>query len=296
MMDRLTSMAVFVKTADTGSFAAAALAFDISAQMAGRHVAELEARIGGQLLNRTTRRQNLTEIGLAFYERCKQLLADVEEAQAVASNLSTTPRGRLRLTAPVTFGLFGLAPLVAPYLLDRPEVKIDLILTDRYVDLIGEGFDAAIRLGPLVDSSLVARALVPYQLVACAAPAYLGRHGTPSDPSELAGQECLSFAYSAAPPASEWHFVHGGRSSAVPIRSRFRTNDTRALITAARDGLGIMMAPEIAVRDDLARGALVRVLEAFAVPARPMHIVFPSGRVTLKLRQFVDQVLADYGG
>jgi DNA-binding transcriptional LysR family regulator len=194
MMDRLTSMAVFVKTADTGSFAAAALAFDISAQMAGRHVAELEARIGGQLLNRTTLRQNLTEIGSEFYRRCKQLLVDAEEAEAVASKLSTTPRGRLRVTARVTFGLFGLAPLVAPYLLHRPEVEIDLTLTDRYVDLIGEGFDAAIRLGPLVDSSLVARPLVPYRLVACAAPAYLGRHGTPSAPSELAGQECLSFA------------------------------------------------------------------------------------------------------
>src|ERR1700754_5233629 len=117
MMDRLTSMAVFVKTVDTGSFAAAALAFNISAQMAGRHVAELEARVGGQLLNRTTRRQKLTEIGQAFYERCKQLLADAEEAEAIVSQLSKTPRGRLRLTAPVTFGLFGLAPLVAPYLL-----------------------------------------------------------------------------------------------------------------------------------------------------------------------------------
>jgi len=296
MMDRLTSMAVFVKTADTGSFTAAALAFDISAQMAGRHVAELEARIGGRLLNRTTRRQNLTEIGVVFYERCKQLLADAEEAEAVASDLLTTPRGRLRLTAPVTFGLFGLAPLVTPYLLDRPVVEIDLTLTDRYVDLIGEGFDAAVRLGPLVDSSLVARALVPYRLVACTARTYLERHGTPSEPADLAHHESLSFTYSASPPASEWHFMIGGQPRAVPIRSRFRVNDTRALITAAKDGLGIMMAPEIAVRDDLANGNLVRVLDAFEVPARPMHIVFPSGRMTLKLRHFVDQVLAAYGG
>jgi len=296
MMDRLTGMAVFVKTADTGSFAAAALEFNISAQMAGRHVAELETRIGARLLNRTTRRQSLTEIGAVFYERCRQLLADAEEAEAVASTLSTTPRGRLRVTAPVTFGLFGVTPLVTPYLLDRPEVEIDLTLTDRYVDLIGEGFDAAIRLGPLVDSSLVARALVPYRLVACAARAYLERHGMPSAPADLAHHECLGFAYSASPPASEWHFMDGGQPRSVSIRSRFRANDTRALISAAKDGLGIMMAPEIAVCDELASGALVRVLDAFDGPARPMHIVFPSARMTLKLRHFVDHVLVAYGG
>ncbi|GAB7542475.1 LysR substrate-binding domain-containing protein [Cupriavidus sp. 8B] len=296
MMDRLTSMAVFVKTADTGSFAAAALAFGISSQMAGKHVNYLEERVGASLLNRTTRRQSLTEIGKIFYERCKTLLADAEAAESVAQELSASPRGKLRITAPVTFGAFSLVPVVTRYLRTHPDVQVDLTLTDRFVDLIDEGFEAAIRLGSLPDSSLIARPLMPYRLLPCASPAYLAEHGAPQTPQALSGHECLGFAYSSQPPASEWHFAgKDGKPLTVPVRSRFQANDIKALIAAALDGFGIILGPEVAVKGALASGQLVRILAEYEAPSRPMHVVFAASRVTPKLRSFIDHVVAEFG-
>ncbi|WP_341312110.1 LysR family transcriptional regulator [Paraburkholderia sp. IMGN_8] len=294
-MDRLTSMAVFVKTADSGSFAAAALAFGISSQMAGKHVSTLEERVGARLLNRTTRRQSLTEIGQIFYERCKALLADVEAAESVAQDLSSSPRGRLRITAPVTFGACCLAPLITRYLKANPEVRVELSLTDRFVDLIDEGYEAAIRLGALPDSSLIARPLMPYRLVACAAPAYLAECGVPQTPQALADHECLSFVYTALPVDTEWRFSDAHGEQAVPISGRFQANDMKALQAAALNGGGVILGPEVAVKDDLAAGRLVRVLADYEAPARPMHLVFPASRATPKLRAFIDQVVAEFG-
>jgi DNA-binding transcriptional LysR family regulator len=295
MMDRLTSMAVFVKTADSGSFAAAALAFGISSQMAGKHVSTLEERVGARLLNRTTRRQSLTEIGQIFYERCKALLADAEAAESVAQDLSSSPRGRLRITAPVTFGACCLAPLITRYLQANPEVRVELSLTDRFVDLIDEGYEAAIRLGSLSDSSLIARPLMPYRLVVCAAPRYLAERGVPQTPQELADHECLSFVYTAQPVDTEWRFSDARGEQAVPISGRFQANDMKALQAAALNGGGVILGPEVAVKDDLAAGRLVRVLADYEAPARPMHLVFPASRATPKLRAFIDQVVAEFG-
>jgi DNA-binding transcriptional LysR family regulator len=295
MVDRLTSMAVFVKTVECGSFAAAATALGMTPQMAGRHVAELEARIGTRLLNRTTRRQRLTEAGEAFYERCRALLAEAEAAEAQARSLSSTPRGRLRVTAPVTFGAFALPALIARFLARYPEVQLDLTLTDRFVDLVDEGFDAAFRLGALHDSTLVARPLAPYRLVVCAAPSYVAAAGAPASPRELIEHECLGFAYASAPPASGWAFVEDGETYLAPITPRFRANDMKALIAATLEGFGIALAPETAVRDALRDGTLVPLLTDFEVAARPMHIVLASSPTTLKLRYFVDEVVAAFG-
>lgn len=297
MMDRLTSMAVFVKTVECGSFAGAGNALGMTAQMAGHHVAELEARIGTRLLNRTTRRQSLTEAGHAFHERCRSLLVDAEAAESQARSLSATPRGRLRVTAPVTFGAFALPELLTRFLRRYPDVQIDLSITDRFVDLVDEGFDAAIRLGALHDSSLVARPLDAYRLIACAAPSYVA-HAAPLDsPHDLARHECLGFAYASAPPAAEWQFIErdSGQRLSVPIQPRFRANDMKALLAAAFDGFGIVLAPETAVHDALADGRLVTVLPGYAVPSRPMHIVVASNQMTLKLRYFVDEVVAAFG-
>ncbi|MDR6449134.1 DNA-binding transcriptional LysR family regulator [Paraburkholderia terricola] len=295
MMDRLTSMAVFVKTADSGSFAAAALAFGISSQMAGKHVSTLEERVGARLINRTTRRQSLTEIGRIFYERCKALLADAEAAEAVAQELSASPRGRLRITAPVTFGACCLAPMIARYLQAHPEVRVELTLTDRFVDLIDEGYEAAIRLGPLADSSLIARPLMPYRLVVCASPGYLARHGTPDTPQALTGHDCMGFIFTSLPVASEWRFADTRGEHAVPVSGRFQANDVKALLAAALNDGGVMLAPEVAVRDELAAGRLMRLLDGYEAPARPMHLVFPASRATPKLRTFIDQVVAEFG-
>ncbi|MFM0740954.1 LysR family transcriptional regulator [Paraburkholderia xenovorans] len=294
-MDRLTSMAVFVKTVDSGSFAAAALAFGMSSQMAGKHVSTLEERVGARLLNRTTRRQSLTEIGQIFYERCKALLADAEATEAVAHDLSAAPRGRLRITAPVTFGTCCLAPMITRYLKANPEVRVELAVTDRFVDLIDEGCEAAIRLGSLADSTLIARQLMPYRLVACAAPAYLAERGEPHTPQDLIGHECLSFVYTSLPVATEWQFSDARGHYTVPVAGRFQANDVKALLAAALSGGGVMLAPEVAVRDELATGRLVRVLTGYETPARPMHLVFPASRVTPKLRAFIDQVVAEFG-
>lgn len=242
-MDRLTSMAVFVKAAESGSFAAAALAFGISSQMAGRHVSALEARVGAPLLARTTRRQSLTEIGQLFYERCKALLADAEAAESVALDYSATPRGRLRVTAPVTFGTCSLAPMIARYLRRHPEVEVDLTLTDRFVDLVDEGYEVAIRLGALADSTMIATPLMPYRLVACASPAYLAERGEPKTPAALAEHDCLGFAFTSLPPYNEWVFGSAQGKHSVQVSGRLQANDMKALLAAALDGLGIVLAP-----------------------------------------------------
>jgi DNA-binding transcriptional LysR family regulator len=163
--------------------------------MIGKHVRFLEERIGAQLLNRTTRRQSLTEVGRAFYERCKLVLAEAEAAEALAQDLQAIPRGRLRVNAPVTFGSYSLVPMLTRYMRRYTEVTVDLTLSDRIVDLVDEGYDAVIRISPLTDSTLITRSLAPYRLVACASPAYLADRGVPARPEDLATHECLGFAY-----------------------------------------------------------------------------------------------------
>lgn len=292
-MDRLQSMAVFVKAADTGSFAAAGAALGMSSQMAGKHVSALEQRLGTKLLNRTTRSQSLTEVGRQFYEHCKIVLAEVDTAESVAQDLTSSPRGRLRISAPVTFGTFSLMPLITQYLKTYPEVQIDLSLTDRLVDLIDEGYEAAIRIGPLTDSTLLSRSLAPYRLIACASPDYLAAHGIPASPAELVDHECMGFTYWARPPAKEWLFTQGGRTHSVQVNNRFQVNDARAQLSAAQDGLGVILGAEVMLRADLDSGRLVRLFPDYEAPSRPVHILFPGDRrLTPKLRSFVDLVVA----
>lgn len=297
MMDRLTSMAVFVRAAEVGSFAAAAPALGMSAPMIGKHVRFLEARVGAQLLHRTTRRQSLTEVGRLFYERCKLVLAEAEAAELLAQDLQAAPRGLLRVNAPVTFGSCSLTPMLTRYMRRYPEVSVDLTLTDRVVDVIDEGYDAVIRIAPLTDSTLIARALKPYRLVACAAPAYLAKHGTPKAPAELAAHECLGFAYWARAPLDVWDFAGAdGVTHRIKVRSRLTVNTGPALRAAALEGFGITLQPEELLREDLAAGRLVRVLPDYEGPSRPMHILFPaSRRPTPKLRSFVDFVAEAFG-
>lgn len=296
MMDRLTSMAVFVRAADLGSFTAAGTALGLSSQMVGKHVSFLEDRLGAQLLQRSTRRQSLTAIGQTFYERCRVVLAEVEAAEATARELSTTLRGRLRISAPVTFGSIALAPLILGYLRIYPQVEIALDLTDRYVDVVGEGYDAVIRLGALKDSELVSRALVPYQLIACASPAYLAARGTPRTPVDLAAHECLGFVFASGQPFSEWRFGKEGQVHEVRVRSRFQVNDARVLHAAALDGQGILLQADLILADDLAAGRLVQVLPDHETPTRPLHILSAATRpMTQTLRSFVDHVVGRFG-
>ncbi|MGO1078093.1 LysR substrate-binding domain-containing protein [Inquilinus sp. CA228] len=294
-MDRLTSMAVFVRAVDAGSFAAAAEALGLSAPMVGKHIRFLEDRLGARLLARTTRRQSLTEVGRAFYDSCRNVLAEAEAAEALAQDLRAVPRGRLRVNAPVTFGAHQLMPMVARYLRAHPEVSIEVTLSDRIVDLVEEGYEAVIRVAPLPDSGLIARRLRPYRLVACAAPAYLAERGTPARPEDLGSHECLGFAHWEPRDLLQFTGPDGAMHS-VHVRGRFSVNNGQALRSAALEGLGIILQPEGLLRDDIAAGRLVRVLPGYDPPSRPMHILFaPDRRPTPKLRSFIDAVVEAFG-
>ncbi len=293
MLDRLTSMGVFVKAADAGSFATAAIALGMSAQMVAKHVVALEGQLGGTLLARTTRRQSLTELGQTYYERCKLILAEVEAADAVAAQVKLEPRGRLRISAPVTFGAHGLVPLLTGYLAAHPLVEIDLVLTDRFVDLVEEGFEVAFRIGELEGSGLIARSLPPYRLEAGASPAYLARRGVPVEPADLVAHDCLAYAYRSRPLDRRWVFERDGRTHTVDVRCRFQANDGTALVSAAIDGAGIVLAAGDVLRDALDDGRLVSVLTRYRPPSRPMHLLWsPDQRQTPKLRSFIDAAVA----
>lgn len=294
-MDRLTSMATFVKVVDVGSFAAAASSLTMSPQMVAKHVGYLEARLGTRLLNRTTRRQSLTEIGRTYYERCKLVLAEADWADAAGDNATGTPRGRLRVNAPVSFGSHTLMPVVTRYLRQHAEVEIELTLTDRYVDLVEEGFEAVFRIGRLADSSLTARALRPFRVVACASPAYLQERGIPRDPADLQAHECLGYTGTRG-RSSTWRFVRDGHPVDVEVGGQLQVNNATALLSGALAGFGIAFIAEDLVRASIASGQLVRILPDFDPPPRPMHLLYHADRrQTTKLRSFVDAVTRELG-
>lgn len=292
MMDRLTGMAVFVKVADLGSFSAAAADLDMSGQMVGKHIAAIEQRLGARLIARTTRRQSLTELGRAYYHQCRIVLAEAEAAEALAEDIAGEPRGRLRVNAPVTFGSASLARLLLDYGARFPQVDVDLVLTDRRVDLIEEGFDAVVRIGELADSSLIARPLAPYRLLPAAAPGYLAARGKPVHPQDLTHHECLVFLGSSESRSHLWAFSRAGETEEVNVKGRFRMNDTRAILQAAVAGHGIVMGPELLLMPLIAEGRLVRLLEGWDAPAWPMHVLYaPDRRPTAKLRAFLDMLV-----
>lgn len=295
-MDRLTSMAVFVKAADLGSFAGAAEAIGISSQMVAKHVVFLEDRLGTALLHRTTRRQSLTDVGRAFYDRCKLVLAEAEAAESLAQDMHAQAKGVLRVNAPMTFGAFNLAPFITDYLDRYPEMQIDLTLNDRFVDPLDEGFEVIVRIGDIDDTSLIAHPLAPYRLIACASPDYLARRGTPQTPSELEHHECLAYAYWSPSIPCRWLFSRDGKTEEVRTCGRIRSNDWKTLLHAALKGYGITLGPESVLTAEIAAGRLVRVLPDHEGPTRPMHVAYPAGRrPTFKIRSFVDAIVQRFG-
>jgi len=292
-MDKLRSMEVFLAAVDSGSFTAAARRFGISAVMVGKHVRELEQLLGAGLLTRTTRRQALTEIGRQYAEQCRAIMASIASAEAVAETMRASPRGDLRVTSPISFGIDWLSPAVTDYLRAYPEVSVELNLNDRFVDLVEEGFDVAVRIGVLSDSSMVARPLKPYAMCICASPGYLATRGTPRTPADLAQHECLEFT--GWLPQLRWRLKGEKDGRAVP-RSRFRANSSPALRRAALAGFGIIMQSEMMLSEDLATGRLVRVLDDYLPAARPMQLIYSRDRrATPKLTSFVDFMLARFG-
>ncbi|NRR32990.1 LysR family transcriptional regulator [Oxalobacteraceae bacterium] len=292
-MDKLSSMEIFVAVVDAGSFTAAASSFGISPVMVGKHIAQLESTLGARLLTRTTRRQSLTEIGQQYVAQCRAILAQIQAAESGAAAMRATPRGRLKITSPVSFGAEWLGPAMTEYLALHPEVSLDLSLNDRLVDIVEEGFDAAIRIGKLDDSGMVARALIPYAMTICASPAYLARRGMPRTPEDLEGHECLDFMH--WPHSMRWR-LRGEKGPQREQPSRFRSNNGQALRMAAIHGFGIVMQAEVLLAQDIAAGRLVPVLEKFIPQARPMHLIYPRDRqATPKLTTFIDFVVERFG-
>lgn len=285
-MNLLESMQVYVLIVDKGSLSAAAAAMDISATMAGKHLRALESRLGMQLLSRTTRRQHTTPFGQDYYTRCREILRLVDETDAQAQHQHLAPAGTLRISAPVIFGTHAPVPALAEYMARHPDVRVEATLTDRVVDLAEEGFEAALRIGTLADSSvLVARALAPYRLMMCASPAYLARHGTPDSVHALAGHQCLSFEPSAL---AQWLQDDAGELDHVPD-GRLQINNGEALRSAALHGLGIILQSTLLLAADVEAGRLVQLLPGHGQAGRPMHVVYAHDRYhSTRLRSFLD--------
>ncbi|VTQ53386.1 LysR family transcriptional regulator [Campylobacter jejuni] len=290
-MDRLTSMNVFVRAAELGSFAAAANDLRLSPQMVAKHIARLESRLGTALLNRTTRRQHLTDIGRSYYERCKIVLSEAEAADAIALEMKVTPSGTLRVNAPVTFGTSTLAPFITQYLAQYPETQVELTLSDRLVDPVEEGYEVILRIGELTDSQMIAYPLRPYRLIACASPGYLAQRGIPLTPAELAQHSCLVYGIWSPQAPCRWQFSQDGKTQEIQPEGRLRSNDWRALLHAAVSGYGVTLGPEDVLKEEITAGRLVQVLPDYDGPSRPMHVLTPAGlRQTMKIRSFIQAV------
>ena len=293
-MDRLAAMRTFVAVAERGGFVAAGRRLGLSGPMVGNHVRFLEAQLGGLILNRTTRAQSLTELGRTYLDGCRRVFAELDAAEADAAALLGTARGRLRITAPHSIGSTILPSVIAAFLSENPLVDVHLHLDDRRVDLLGDGFDVAIRSGHVEDAGLITRALAPLELVVCAAPSYIERAGEPISPSDLASHDCLDFAASATP--GSWRFEGADGLLDVRIAGRLRTNGGIALKNAALDGLGIILQPEMMVRDEIARGRLVVLLSGHHPESRPIRLLtLPDRKPPPKLRRFIDIVVRHLG-
>ncbi|BCQ28424.1 LysR family transcriptional regulator (plasmid) [Caballeronia sp. NK8] len=295
-MDRLTSLGVFVAAVEEGSFAAAARRFGFSPAMAGKHVSEIEARLNVRLLQRTTRRLSLTDTGQAYYERCKQILETYDEANREASDLHGTARGVMRIAAPVTFGAMHLGQVVARYVEDHPKVSVEVVLGDRYVDLLDAGIDVAIRIGRLEDPALVTRRIAPCGMVVCASRAYLELHGTPRKPRDLL--QAPRLAFSEAVSAGDWTlFDAKGRAHVIDGPVRVSANNTQMLLSAALAGAGIAYGPTFVFGEHLRNGELVALLPAYRTTDLAVQAVYPSARrVPFKVRRFVDYLAEAFGG
>jgi DNA-binding transcriptional LysR family regulator len=299
-MDLFQAMTVYVRVVESGSMTAAAFQCEMSTTMVGNHLRALEQRLGVRLLNRTTRRQRLTEFGTAYYQRCLEVLGLVADSERLAEQALDEPSGTLRLTAPLTFGTEKLAPALSEFALLCPRVKLDVVLTNRRPDLLENGFDVAFRLGNMETTNLIARPLEDYTLTMCASPSYLARRGNPEKPDDLRQHDCLSFAYPAGDDwhsvEKEWRLTGADGEVTVAVSGPMLINSSAGLHQAARTGMGIVLLPDALVDQDLKDGILVAVMPDYLPPNRPMSLMYAQDRYRLpKLRSFVDFAMRMWG-
>jgi DNA-binding transcriptional LysR family regulator len=285
-MDKLKAMGAFVRIVECGSLTAAAQRLDVSLTAVVRGLAALERALGVRLLNRTTRRLALTDEGREYFERCRRVLAEVDEMESALTERRLQPRGRLVITAPVMFGRLHVAPLVAGFVAAYPELRAELLLLDRVIDLLEEGVDLAIRIAPLADSSLVAVALGRTGRLLCASPEYLARHGEPRHPRELAGHRAVRFTGLGG---AEWSFARGAETARVAVPEAFASNQVDAVLEACRQGLGLGRFLAYQARALEAEGRLVRVLRDWEPPPVQVSLVHAQARLlSPRIRAFMD--------
>jgi len=295
-VDRFESLEAFVAVVESGSFTAAAARLGVAKSAVSRRVAELESHLGAQLLQRTTRRLSLTEAGRHFHRHAVQLMGDWEEAARSVGESQQTLRGRVRLAAPLSFGLLHLNPALTEFCALHPEVVPDVDLDDRPVNLVDEGCDLAVRIGHLADSTLVARPLAPIHLLLCASPAYLARHGTPRAPEELADHQGL--VYANVPESQQWRLTGPeGETTTVRLSTRLRANNGDLLLSAAIADLGVVGTPTFLAWRAIAEGRLIPLLTEYRLPASHAYLLYPSRRfVPRRVRALMDFLSDRFGG
>jgi DNA-binding transcriptional LysR family regulator len=289
-MDRLTSLTAFVRVVDSGGFSAAGRKLNMSTTMVSNHVQALEERLGVRLLNRTTRKVSLTEVGQTYYDRCIQILSDIEQADDIAGAMQSTPRGTLRIHTHTHVVPF-IARVVAEFLKTYAEAKVDHSIGERDVDLIDEGFDLAVRMVPPPDSSLIVRSLATWRHVLCCSHAYLEKHGRPEKLSDLATRNCIY--HTNYPFGDEWRFLdRKGATASVKVSGNLITNSGETLRQAALQGIGITLGAGFLVRDDLDAGRLVRLLPEYRTVEITMNAVYPHRHhLSAKVRTFIDMLV-----
>jgi DNA-binding transcriptional LysR family regulator len=290
LMDRIDGLLLFLRVVDTGSFSKAAAEFGITQPTATKAVAAIEQRLGARLLHRTTRGVRPTEVGTMYYDKCKSIAQDIESVENLATLMQSGVAGTLRVTTSVAFGRRVLVPLAMQYMRKHPSLTVDLSFDDRFVNMVEQGFDLAVRMGRLADSTLGARYLGRNPWVMVAAPAYLKDHGTPKAPRDLSQHACL--IYSSVQGDDRWMLAGpDGREQAVPVRGPLRSNNLSAVLAAAREGLGIAILPRYVARESVADGSVVPILERCSLPTQEIHAVFPSPKlVPGKVSSFIEHL------
>jgi DNA-binding transcriptional LysR family regulator len=294
-MDHLVNLTAFVRVVENGGFTAAARHLNLSTTMVSNHVQELEDRLGARLLNRTTRKVSLTEIGRQYYERSLHILAELDEADRAAGALNATPRGRLRVHCHPTLARF-IAPVVTAYLRDNPDVSVDLRRGDQMIDLLEEEFDLAIRLNVPPDSSLMVRRLADWRHVLCCSPSYLQTHSEPASPADLSAHNCIRYAF--YPFGDEWRFTNpDGGPLTVRVAGNLVTSDSELVRLAVIAGLGVTLIAPFNILEELRAGSLVPLLQNYPSPVFSMAAVYPHRRhLAAKVRVFIDALARAFAG
>lgn len=297
-MDTVAGIRLFIRVVETGSFSKAAASLGITQPTATKHVAALEARLGARLFHRSTRGATATELGAAYYDKCKTIARELEEADSLAALMQARVQGTLRISTSVAFGRRVLTPLVLRFMQQHPGLQVDLSFDDRYVNMVEQGIDVALRMGRLADSQLGARYLGMNPWVLVASPAYVAAHGVPKKPADLARHAAL--VYSSVQGDERWHFTGAtgtdGQTVSVPVKGPLRSNNLSVVLAAARAGLGVAVLPQYVAHESVKSGAVQPLLERWVLPAQEIHAVFPSPKLLpSKVRSLCDFLAPQFG-